>query len=83
MAKKQVLQEREESLKNKLLQKEHDSHITVIKQTNQIAQDAILKEEELEELLEKEEKEREKRQEILIEQQIQQENKKNVCIQKY
>jgi hypothetical protein len=81
-AKKDLLQEREEMIKKKMRDKDEDTGFSIIKKTNQVAQQAIIKEENLEEMIEKEEEEKEKRDEEMILKQIESEKKKNDCIKK-
>jgi hypothetical protein len=77
-AKTGLLIEREEMVKEKIRKKEQDNSFNIIKKTNQVAQQAILKEQNLEELIEKEEEERETREEIELKKAIEKEAKKNV-----
>ena len=81
-AKREILTEREEIIKKKIHQKEEDAGYSILKKTSQVAQQALIKEENLEEMIEKEEEERESREEVMINQQIESEKKKNDCIQK-
>ena len=77
-AKQDLLIERENMVKDKIRKKEQDNSFNIIKQTNQVAQQAILKEENLEELIQKEEEERETREELELKEAIAKEAKKNV-----
>jgi hypothetical protein len=77
-AKTNMLIEREEMVKKKIQKKDRDTSFNIIKQTNQVAQQAILKEENLEEMIQKEEEERETREEIELKKQIEKEQKKDV-----
>jgi hypothetical protein len=79
-AKQDLLIERENMVKDKIRKKEQDNSFNILKQTNQVAQQAILKEENLEELIQKEEEERETREEIELKEAIAKEAKKNVII---
>jgi hypothetical protein len=81
-AKKDLLLEREQMIKKKILEKDEDTEFSIIKKTNKVAQQAIVKEENLEEMIEREEEEREKREQESILTQIESEKKKNDCIMK-
>jgi len=62
-AKSAVLAEREQKVKNKLRKMNEDSQLKkVVKQTNELTQKAILKEEDIEAMIQKEELERERKQ---------------------
>lgn len=77
-AKRAVLGEQEEDVKKTLRKKEFDNNFEVIKKTNQVVQKAIIKEQDLEALIEKEEAEKEVNDEQVILQAINAEQKKNV-----
>lgn len=77
-AKSNLLLEREEEVKKKVQEKDEQNSNNIIKETSQVAQQAIMKEENLEELIEKEEQEKEVQEEKTIEQEIESEKKKNV-----
>jgi hypothetical protein len=77
-AKDQMLIEREEMVKEQTKKEEENNKFSILKKTNKIAQDAISKEQSMEELIQKEEEERERREEIQLQEQIEKEKKKNV-----
>jgi hypothetical protein len=77
-AKKQLLADREEEIKEKIRKKNEEGDLNIIKKTNKAVQEALNKEESLEELIEKEEQEREARETKIIQTLIKAEEKKNV-----
>lgn len=79
-AKDQMLVEREEMVKEQTKKEEENTKFSILKKTNKIAQDAISKEQSMEELIQKEEEEREHKEEIQLQEEIEKEKKKNVII---
>lgn len=77
-AKDEMLLDREAIVKQKMREKEEDNSYSIIKKTNKVAQEAILKESGVEEMIEKEELDREKKSEAEILEQIEKEKKRNV-----
>ena len=77
-AKQQLLAEREGMIKDRMKQREVENGYNIVKQTSKAAQQAIVKEENLEEMIEREEQEREQREEKELLVMIEMEKKKNV-----